>query len=175
VSPGIARLQVLAAAVLFSTGGAAIKADAFTGLQVSALRSGIAAIVLILLLRGRLVLSLPMLATGVVYAATLTLFVLSTKLTTAANAIFLQATAPLYLLVLGPLLLHERFRTRDIVFLVGVAVGLVLCVLGRPLSRRRLHTLRPATCSRSCAASPGRSPSSDCAISNAGTDSRGWA
>jgi len=98
VSIGIARLQVFAAALLFSTGGAGIKAAAFTGLQVSALRSGIAAVVLILLLRGRLVLSPAMLGTGVVYAATLTLFVLSTKLTTAANAIFLQATAPLYLL-----------------------------------------------------------------------------
>ncbi len=74
-----------------------------------------------------------MLATGVVYAATVTLFVLSTKLTTAANAIFLQATAPLYLLLLGPLVLHERFRGRDIGFLVGVAAGLVLCVIGQPV------------------------------------------
>jgi drug/metabolite transporter (DMT)-like permease len=73
-----------------------------------------------------------MLGTGVVYAATLTLFVLSTKLTTAANAIFLQATAPLYLLVLGPLILHERFRLRDLAFLAAVAMGLVLCVVGRP-------------------------------------------
>src|SRR5688572_24183810 len=93
VSVGIGRLQVLAAALLFSTGGAGIKAAAFTGLQVSALRSGIAALVLLLLLRGlstghgtrMLVLSPAMVATGVVYAATLTLFVLSTKLTTAGN------------------------------------------------------------------------------------------
>jgi drug/metabolite transporter, DME family len=132
VTIGIGRLQVFAAAVLFSTGGAGIKAEAFTGLQVSALRSGIAAIVLLLLLRGRVVVSPSMLATGVVYAATVTLFVLSTKLTTAANAIFLQATAPLYLLLLGPLLLHERFRSRDVVFLAGVAAGLVLCVIGQP-------------------------------------------
>jgi DME family drug/metabolite transporter len=132
VSVGIGRLQVFAAAVLFSTGGAGIKAAAFTGLQVSALRSGIAAIVLLLLLRGRVVLSPAMLATGVVYAATVTLFVLSTKLTTAANAIFLQATAPLYLLLLGPLVLHERFRGRDVGFLLGVAAGLVLCVIGQP-------------------------------------------
>jgi drug/metabolite transporter (DMT)-like permease len=136
-------LQVFAAAVLFSTGGAGIKAEAFTGLQVSALRSGIAALILIVLLRGlyrrsgdanawRLVLSPAMLATGVVYAATMTLFVLSTKLTTAANAIFLQATAPLYLLILGPLLLSERFRARDVAFLAGVAAGLVLCVIGQP-------------------------------------------
>ena len=137
---GIGRLQVLAAAVLFSTGGAGIKAAAFTGLQVSALRSGIAALALLMLLRGLspgrgmklLVLSPAMLATGVVYAATVTLFVLSTKLTTAANAIFLQATAPLYLLLLAPLILHERFRARDVAFLLAVAAGLVLCVIGQP-------------------------------------------
>jgi DME family drug/metabolite transporter len=132
VSGGVGRLQVFAAAILFSTGGAGIKAAAFTGLQVSALRSGIAALILLLLLRGKLVLSPAMIATGVVYAATVTLFVLSTKLTTAANAIFLQATAPLYLLLLGPLMLSERFRGRDVVFLGGVAIGLVLCVIGQP-------------------------------------------
>lgn len=129
---GIGRLQVFAAAVLFSTGGAGIKAAAFTGLQVSALRSGIAGLILLALLRGRLVLSPAMLATVVVYAATVTLFVLATKLTTAANAIFIQATAPLYLLLLGPLVLHERIRGRDLGFLGGVAAGLVLCVLGQP-------------------------------------------
>ena len=132
VSPAVARLLVLAAALLFSTGGAGIKAAAFTGVQVSALRSGIAAVALFLALRGRLVLTPAILGTGVAYAATLTLFVLSTKLTTAANAIFLQATAPLYLLVLGPLVLSERFRPREGIFLAGVAAGLVLCVIGRP-------------------------------------------
>ena len=131
---GFGRLQVIAAAVLFSTGGAGIKAAAFSGLQVSALRSGIAALILIALLRARLVLSTAMVATAAVYAATVTLFVLSTKLTTAANAIFLQATAPLYLLLLGPLILSERFRTRDLACLAGVAAGLVLCVVGQPVA-----------------------------------------
>jgi drug/metabolite transporter (DMT)-like permease len=140
VKVGIGRLQVLAAALLFSTGGAGIKAPAFTGLQVSALRSGIAAVVLLMLLRalspGRgmklLTLSPAMVAIAVVYAATLTLFVLATKLTSAANAIFLQDTAPLYLLLLGPLILHERFRSRDLGFLLCVGAGLFLCVIGRP-------------------------------------------
>jgi drug/metabolite transporter, DME family len=132
VSLGVARLQVFAAALLFSTGGAGIKAAAFTGLQVSALRSGIAALALFLMLRGRLVISPAVLLTGIVYGATVTLFVLSTKLTTAANAIFLQATAPLYLLLLGPLVLSERFRVRDVAFLTVVAIGLAFCVIGRP-------------------------------------------
>ncbi len=47
-----------------------------------------------------------MLPVAVAYAATLILFVLANRLTTAANAIFLQANAPLYVLLLGPWLLH---------------------------------------------------------------------
>lgn len=129
---GIARLLVIAAAILFSTGGAGIKAAAFSGVQVSAVRSGIAAIVLMLFVRGRLNLSVPVLGVGLVYGATLTLFVLGTKLTTAANAIFLQSTYPLYVLLLSPLLLGERISRRDILYLAGVGAGLVLCVTGRP-------------------------------------------
>ena len=132
MSAGRARLQVLAAALLFSTGGAGIKVAAFSGLQVSALRSGIAAIALLVLVRGRIVWSLPVVLAGIVYAATLTLFVLSTKLTTAANAIFLQSTAPLYLLLLGPLLLNEHFKRRDVIYLVAVALGMFSCFMGRP-------------------------------------------
>ena len=69
---------------------------------------------------------------GMVYGATLTLFVLSTKLTTSANAIFLQSTAPLYLLLLGPLVLGEHFKRRDLVYLLAVALGLVSCFVGQP-------------------------------------------
>lgn len=132
MSTAAARLQVLAAAVLFSTGGAGIKVEAFSGLQVSALRSGIAAIALLAFLRGRLVWSPQVALAAIVYAATVTLFVLSTKLTTAANAIFLQATAPLYLLLLGPTLLGEHFRRRDVAYLVVVALGMIGCFAGRP-------------------------------------------
>jgi drug/metabolite transporter (DMT)-like permease len=125
-----ARLLVVAAALLFSTGGAGIKVEAFDAAQVSALRSGIAAIALALWLRGRLRVNGRILAAGVVYAAMLSLFVASTKLTTAANAIFLQSTAPLYLLVLAPLFLAERFRRRYLLFLVVLAVGMVFCFAG---------------------------------------------
>jgi drug/metabolite transporter, DME family len=134
VNTGAARLQVLAAALLFSTGGAGIKVEAFSALQVSALRSGIAALVLLLFLRGRLAWSPQIGMAAVVYAATVTLFVVSTKLTTAANAIFLQSTAPLYLLLLGPLLLGEHFKRRDLVYLVVVALGMLGCFTGRPVA-----------------------------------------
>ena len=129
---GHPRLQIIAAAVLFSTGGAAIKTAAFSGMQVASIRSGVAALALLFFLQGRVVWSWPTFGVGAVYAATLTLFVTSTKLTTSANAIFLQSTAPLYIVIIAPLLLGERFRTRDLGFLAAVGVGLAMSFIGRP-------------------------------------------
>lgn len=127
-----ARLQAIAAALLFSTGGAGIKVAAFSSAQVAGLRSAIAAIALLLWLGGRVRLSARIAAVSAVYACTLVLFVHATKLTTAANAIFLQSTAPLYILVLAPLLLHERFRRRDLVYLAALGAGMALCFAGQP-------------------------------------------
>ena len=126
-----AEFQTIGAAILFSTGGAAIKVAAFSGMQVSCLRAGIAAAALLLWSRGRLTWSWPAVGIGAVYAATLTLFVNSTKLTTAAHAIYLQSTAPLYIIVLSPLLIRERMRARDAIYLAVVGSGLALCFLGR--------------------------------------------
>lgn len=126
-----ARLQAVVATLLFSTGGAAIKVAAFTGMQVSAVRAGIAATALALFAR-HVRLTWPIVITGAVYALSLTLFVNATKLTTAANAIFLQSTAPLYIVVAGPLILGERIRRRDLVYLAGVGAGLALCFMAQP-------------------------------------------
>ncbi|TAH39523.1 MAG: EamA/RhaT family transporter [Planctomycetota bacterium] len=126
-----ARLQVLAAAALFSTGGAAIKACHLSSWQVASLRSGIAAVALLLLVpQARHGFRWRTLPVALAYAATLILFVTATKLTTAANAIFLQSTAPLYLLLLGPWLLHERVRARDLAYMLAVGAGLTLVFLG---------------------------------------------
>lgn len=125
------RLQLLAAAALFSTGGAAIKAAEVTSWQVASYRSGIAALAVLLLLpSARRGWSLRVWAVGVPYAATLVLFVTATKLTTSANAIFLQSTAPLYVLLLGPWLLRERVTRNDLVFMGAVALGLALFFVG---------------------------------------------
>jgi drug/metabolite transporter (DMT)-like permease len=120
-------LLLLSAAVLFSTGGAAIKAMDLTPWQVASFRSGTAALALVLLLpearrgwNGR------MLPAAFAYSGTLLTFALSTKLTTAANAIFLQSTAPLYLLLLGPLWLKEPVRRRDLLFAAAVGGGMAL-------------------------------------------------
>ena len=127
----VARLQVLAAAAIFSTGGAAIKAASVSGWQVAALRSGIAALALLLLLPGaRRGWGWRPLLVGVAHAATMILFVLANKLTTSANTIFLQSTAPLWVVLLSPLLLGERVRARDLGLMAVMAGGMGLFFLG---------------------------------------------
>jgi len=100
-SPSVARLSVVAAALLFSTGGAAIKGTSMTVFQVAGFRSGVAAAAIALLLpSARRGFGLGLLPAAIAYAATLICFVAATKLTTAASAIFLQTTAPIWVLVL---------------------------------------------------------------------------
>ncbi|MFO1053589.1 MAG: EamA family transporter [Planctomycetota bacterium] len=119
------RLLVLCAGVLFATGGAALKLTrGFEALDVAGLRSGIAALVLLLVVResrGRP--SLRTLMVAVPYAATLLLFATANRLTTSANAVFLQSTAPIWLTVLSPLLLRERVRPRDLGVLSMLVLG----------------------------------------------------
>ncbi|MEZ4373562.1 MAG: DMT family transporter [Polyangiaceae bacterium] len=130
VGPGLARVCILAAAILFSTGGAAIKATQLSGIQVASFRSLVAAAALLLFLpRARRGYRPASLLVGVVYAACMVLFVLANKLTTAANTIFLQSTAPLYVLVASPLLLREPVRRSDLIFIVTIACGLGLFFL----------------------------------------------
>lgn len=125
------RLRVLAAAALFSSGGALIKAVHFTGWQVASFRSFVAAATLFLLLREVRRRPNPrVLGVGVAYASTMILFVLSNKLTTSASAIYLQSTAPLYVLLLSPWLLHEKIRARDVAFMASLALGLGLFFVG---------------------------------------------
>ncbi|HEX3233190.1 MAG TPA: DMT family transporter [Gemmatimonadales bacterium] len=126
-----ARLRLVGAAVLFSTGGAAIKAAAFSGWQIAGFRSGVAAIAILLMTpAARRGFTPRALLVGVAYASCLTLYVLANRLTTAANTIFLQSTAPLYLLVLAPWLLREPIGRRDAVYMAMVALGLALFFVG---------------------------------------------
>jgi drug/metabolite transporter, DME family len=126
-----ARLQLLAAAFLFSTGGAAIKAVEMSGWQIACLRSGIAAVALLCMTpAARRGWTMQAALVGAAYAGCLVLFVLANRLTTAANTIFLQSTAPLYLLFLGPWLLHEPVRREDLGFMLAVGGGLALFFVG---------------------------------------------
>jgi drug/metabolite transporter (DMT)-like permease len=121
------RLYLLAAAVLWSTAGAAVKLSSLSAWQLASGRSLIAALVLALAIpAGRRLPSRRGLLAAVAYAATVVSFIIANKLTTSANAIFLQDTAPLYVLLLSPLVLRERPSRGELaavpVFLLGLSL-----------------------------------------------------
>jgi len=124
-------LLILTAALLFSTGGAAIKLTHFSAWQVACLRSAVAfACLAALRPRWRDGLRPRVLLVATTYAAQLVLFVASNKLTTAANTIFLQSTSLLWVLLLGPPLLKEPLRGRDLGFGAAMLVGMTLVFTG---------------------------------------------
>ena len=125
------RLQIALAALLFSTGGAVVKATSLNSWQIASFRSGVAAFVLFVALpQWRRFWSPRSMLVGLAYAATMILYVTGNKLTTAANTIFLQATAPIYLLLLSPLLLREKIRPRDMTYTAAMVIGMVLMFVG---------------------------------------------
>lgn len=126
-----ARLQLVLAALCFSTAGAAIKWCAFGPSQIAAIRALVAMLaILVLIPESRHRWSWRVGLVGVGYAAAGLLFVFANKLTTAANTVFLQATNPLFVVALAPWLLKERVQAADLAFMGVLTVGLTLLFVG---------------------------------------------
>ena len=125
-------LMVLGAALLWSTGGLFIKWNDLSAFELSCGRSILAAAAVMLMTRREgFGVNLVTGVAAVLYAALLLLFVVATKLTTAANAIFLQYTAPVYILLLEPVLFKERYRAQDFVTVAFCAGGMSLFFVGQ--------------------------------------------
>jgi len=134
-----AVLAVAGAAVLWSTGGLFIKLAPMPALAVACGRSLIAGLFYLALLRPNL--RAARWTTAAAYAACIISFVSATKLTTAANAIFLQYTGPAYVLVLSPFLLDEPFRPIDGACVVLSLAGMSLFFVGQIESGQLLGNL----------------------------------
>jgi drug/metabolite transporter (DMT)-like permease len=131
-APSSPLLLVLGAAILWSTGGLFIKATHLSPFEVSFGRSFLAVITIVIFTRREgFGLNGISAITSLLYAALLILFVVATKLTTAANAIFLQYTAPVYVLILEPLFYNEKFRGRDFVTVAACVAGMSLFFVGK--------------------------------------------
>ncbi len=125
------RAKVICAAVLFSSGGAAIKFCAFGAWQLAAFRALFAmATILIALPEARRGWTWRTVVVGFAYAATTLLYVQANKHTTAASTIFLQSTSPLFILLLAPILLGEHASRRDLMQMAIMGLGLGLFFLG---------------------------------------------
>ena len=114
-------------AVLWSSSGLIVKIMDWRPLSILSARSVIASLLFLVYLR-----RLPtrwsrwQIIGAIGYAGAQSLFIMATKLTTAANAIFLQYTSPIYIALLGYWLLHERPRRADWIAMPVIFAGLVL-------------------------------------------------
>lgn len=117
---------------LWSTGGLFIKLTTIDAYQITFFRSLLAAITVAVLTRkhGWKINAFGLL-TSIFYAVLLFSFVWATKKTTAANAIFLQYTAPIYILVLAPFFIGEKFHLRDLLTVILCISGMSLFFVGK--------------------------------------------
>ena len=122
-----ATLFLILAAILWSTAGVFVKALDWGPVSILAGRGIFTSIVFLLYMRRlpKNITRWTLLAAGA-SIATQVLFVISTKMTTAANSIFLQYTAPIYVVLLAYWLLHEKPSRTDFFAMGIIFVGLLL-------------------------------------------------
>ena len=114
---------LLLAALLWSLGGVLIKSIDWHPMAIAGARSAIAIPVMLACIgRPRFNFSKAQIGGAIGYAATVALFVFATRMTTAANAIFLQYTAPIYVAIIGRWYLRERALAIDW-FVIVIALG----------------------------------------------------
>ena len=124
-------LAVFLTALLWSSGGLFIKLVTLSPMQISFFRCLIATIVFAVLFREKILKLNPLaLLNSFSYAAVLILFVIATKTTTAANAIFLQSTAPIYVLIFEPILTKTKWEKINIITIAVCFLGMILFFMG---------------------------------------------
>ncbi len=122
-----ALLLMVLVTLIWSANGLLIKLVSWSPMPISGLRSLFAAIALLPFLgKPRHIISLDTFAGALGFAGALITFVIATKLTTAANAIFLQLTAPVYVALFSGWILGERIRPLDWVITAVIISGMLL-------------------------------------------------
>jgi drug/metabolite transporter (DMT)-like permease len=131
-SPMKGRLLLITAAILWSLSGVLIKSLDLPPTVIAFYRSLFAALAFMPFLKGRATpLSRWYLLSVPAYTGTVTLLVVATKMTSAANAIVLQYTAPLYVFALSLVFLGERPGKRGIAALIFGMAGIAVIFVGR--------------------------------------------
>lgn len=127
-----AVLLLVVVALMWSSAGVLIKLIPWHPLAIAGVRSAIAVLVFLLVVKKPAFTGSPLqLGAAVAYAVTVTTLVLATKMTTAANAVLLQYTAPVYVAFFSALFLKERITRLDLVTVAVVCGGMVLFFLDK--------------------------------------------
>lgn len=127
-----AVVMLVVTALLWSTGGILVKSVDLNPFAIAGARSLIAALVILIKIRKPMFTSSSYQWGGAVaYAATVILYVVANKLTTAANVVLLMYTAPVSVIVFAPWFLGERSSMRDWLAVLAVMVGIVIFFLDK--------------------------------------------
>jgi drug/metabolite transporter (DMT)-like permease len=125
-------ILLLLAALCWSLGGVLIKSIDWPPMAIAGGRSAIAIPMILLCIgRPRFTFSRAQIGGALGYAGTVVLFVFATRMTTAANAIFLQYTAPVYVALIGRWYLGERASRIDWLVIAVALAGIALFFLDR--------------------------------------------
>lgn len=126
-----AILYLVIASILWSIGGLFIKLVNWNPMAIAGARSGIAAIVMLLYLKKPVMhLGKTKLLGACTYSSLLIFFVTANKLTTSANAILLQFTAPIWVVLFSKFFLNEKIKKSDISTIIFVMLGMILFFIG---------------------------------------------
>ncbi|KRQ85804.1 threonine and homoserine efflux system [Caloramator mitchellensis] len=137
-----AVLFLVLSSILWSLGGVFIKLVQWNPIAIAGMRSLISAIFLIVVVRKvKFNRSKDQIICALTYAATVILFVSATKLTTAANAIMLQYTAPIFVAFLSYIVLKEKVEKIDWITIFIVFLGMILFFIGKLETKNFLGNL----------------------------------
>lgn len=130
----IAVIEMLVCATLWSIAGILIKVIPWTGFSVAAMRgliAGITIAVYMTLKKYRFILNKKTLITGILSAMVYTCFVCSNKMTTAANAIVLQFTSPVFIVIFTTIIYKTGIRRADLLVVLFTLAGITLTFLDK--------------------------------------------
>lgn len=125
-------LMMLIACILFSTGGILCKLIPWSPLAINGVRNllgGSLIGIYLIATHHRLRFNFKILIGAICMGGVTTLFIVANKYTTAANAIVLQYSAPIWLIIFSALLLHKKPRTRDLITIAIVLIGIIFFFL----------------------------------------------
>lgn len=125
----IAVIEMLTCAALWSIAGIFIKLIPWNAFVISSLRSlfaGLTVLAYIRIKRYKISINKRTLTAGILLGLVFVNFVLANKLTTAANAIVLQFTSPIFIVVFSALFFGKKFAKRDIAAVIFTVLGIAL-------------------------------------------------
>jgi drug/metabolite transporter (DMT)-like permease len=123
----LAIWSTVIAAILWSTGGLFVKLLTLDAFTILFYRSFYAALLFIIIFRKQLLkVNKLTFVSALFYAPLLICFVSATKLTTAANAIFLQYTAPAFILILEPFFVRTKLLKINVITVILTFLGMIL-------------------------------------------------